>query len=58
MSDYEFVKVNDHKANTFINLIDMDKFGATLGSDEAKVFDKTNNGKDTFYNLYLNKSIL
>ena len=55
VSDYEFVKVNDHKAHTLIHIIDMDKFGASLESDEAKEFDKRNNCKDTVYTLDLIK---
>ena len=53
MSDYEFVKVNDHKAHTLIHITDMDKFGASLESDEAKEFDKRNNCKDSVYTLDL-----
>ena len=53
MSDYEFVKINDHKAHTLINITDMDKFGASLESNEAKEFDKRNNCKDTVYSLKL-----
>ena len=49
MSDFEFVKVNDHKAPTLINITDMDKFEASLESDKAKEFDKRNNCKDTVY---------
>ena len=51
--DYEFVKVNDHKAHTLIHITDMDKFGARLESDEAKEFDRRNNCKDTTYALDL-----
>ena len=39
VSDYEFVKVNDHKAHTLIHMSDMDKFGASLESDATKKFD-------------------
>ena len=53
VSDYEFVKVNDHKAHTLIHITDMDKFGASLESDEAKEFDKRNNCKDIVYTLDL-----
>ena len=41
--DYEFVKVNEHKSYTLVHITDMDKFGASLESDEAKEFDKINN---------------
>ena len=53
VSDYEFVKINDHKAHTLIHITDMDKFAASLESDEAKEFDKRNNCKDTVYTLDL-----
>ena len=53
VSDYDFVKVNDHKAHTLIHITDMDKFGASLESNEAKEFDKRNNCKDTVYSLKL-----
>ena len=53
VADYEFVKVNDHKAHTLIHIIYMDKFGASLECDEAKEFDKRNNCKDTIYALDL-----
>ena len=36
VSNYEFVKVNDHKVHTFIQITDIDKFVASLESDEAK----------------------
>ena len=53
MSDYEFVKVNEHKANTLICIIDIDKFGASLESDEAKELNKRNNCIDNIYTLDL-----
>ena len=53
VSDYAFVKVNDHKAHTLIDITDTDKFGASIKNDEAKEFDKRNNCKDIFYNLDL-----
>ena len=31
-SAFEFVKVNDHKVHTLINITDMEKFGASLES--------------------------
>ena len=40
VSDYEFAKINDHKAHTLIHITDMDKFVASLESDEAKVRQK------------------
>ncbi len=53
VSDYEFVKVNDHKAHTLIQITNMDEFGASLESNEAKEFDKRNNCKDGVYSLDL-----
>jgi len=46
VSDYEFVKVNNHKAHTLVHITDIDKFGASLEGDEAREFDKRNKGKD------------
>tara|TARA_Y100001968_G_C18878754_1_gene490684 strand:- start:75 stop:242 length:168 start_codon:yes stop_codon:yes gene_type:complete len=53
VSDCEFVKVNEYKAHTFIHITDMDKFEASLESDEAKEFDKRNHCTVTFYSLDL-----
>jgi len=33
VSDYKFVKVNDHKARALMNITDMDKFETALESD-------------------------
>ena len=46
VSDYQFVKVNDHKAHTQIHFNDIDKFVVSLETDEAKEFDKRNNCED------------
>ena len=51
MIDYEFVEINDHKAHTFIDFIDWDRFGASFKSQEAKDFDSRNNWKETSYNI-------
>ena len=40
VSNYKFVKVKDHKAHTLVNITDMDKFGASLESEEAKEIKK------------------
>ena len=53
VSDFEFVKVNDNKAHTLIDITDMDEFEALLERDEAKEFDKRNNCKDIVYSLDL-----
>ena len=53
VSDNEFVKVNDHKEHKLIQITDMDEFGASLESNEAKEFDRRNNCKDVVYSLDL-----
>ena len=50
VSDYEFVKVNDHKAHILIHITDIEKFVASFESDEAIEFDKSNNCQDIVYN--------
>ena len=56
MSDYEFVKVNDHKAHTLIQITDMDKFGTSLVSDDAREIEKKINAKILFIlSILLNK---
>ena len=40
VSDYEFVKVNDHKSHLLMNVIDMDALCTEMSSDEAKEWDK------------------
>tara|TARA_B100000579_G_scaffold143183_1_gene116242 strand:- start:516 stop:806 length:291 start_codon:yes stop_codon:yes gene_type:complete len=55
VSDYQFVKVNYHQANTIIHFTDKDIFGEALESNEAKEFDKRNNCKDIIHPLVLIK---
>ena len=50
---YEFVKINDHKAHTFLNVTDFDGFCSSLECDEAKEWDKANNCQDTVYKIEL-----
>ena len=46
VSDYEFVKVNDHKSHLLMNVIDLDALCTELTSDKAEEWDKANNLKD------------
>ena len=40
VSEYEFVKVNDHKSHLLMNVLDMDALCTEMSSDEAKEWDK------------------
>ncbi len=51
VTDYEFVKVNDHKSHLLINLADLEKLGETMEDPFCKEWDKKNNCKDTVYSL-------
>ena len=53
VSDYEFVKVNDHKSHLLMNCTDLEKLGAEMESPFAKEWDKKNNCKDTVYSIEL-----
>ena len=53
VSDYEFVKVKDHKSHLLMNVLDMDALCTEMSSDEAKEWDKKNNCKDTVYAINL-----
>ena len=53
VSDYEFVKVNDHKSHLLMNVLDMDALCTEMTSDKAKEWDKTNNCEDTVYGIEL-----
>ena len=53
VSDYNFVKINRHKAHLFMNVIDMEALSAEMNSDKAKEWDKANECKDTIYKIEL-----
>ena len=53
VTDYEFVKVNDHKSHLLINCTDLEKLGEEMESPFAKEWDKKNNCKDTVYAIEL-----
>ena len=47
VSEYEFVKVNDHKSHLLMNCTDLEKLGAAMEDPFAKEWDKKNNCKDS-----------
>ena len=53
VTDYEFVKVNEHKSHLLMNVLDMEALEAEMTSDAAKEWDKKNNCKDTIYAIEL-----
>ena len=53
VTDYEFVKVNEHKSHLLMNCIDLEKLDAEMESPFAKEWDKKNNCKDTVYSIKL-----
>ena len=53
VSDYEFVKVSDHKSHLLMNVLDMDSLCTEMTSDKAKEWDKANNCQDTVYGIEL-----
>ena len=40
VTDYEFVKVNEHKSHLLMNCTDLEKLGAEMQSPLAKEWDK------------------
>ena len=52
-TDYEFVKVNEHKSHLLMNCTDLEKLGAEMESPFAKEWDKKNNCRDTVYSIEL-----
>ena len=53
VSNYEFVKVNDHKSHLLMNVLNMDALCTEMTSDKAKEWDKANNCEDTVYGIEL-----
>ena len=53
VTDYEFVKVNDHKSHLLMNCSDLEKLGATMEDPVCKKWDEKNNCKDTVYAIEL-----
>ena len=53
MSEYELVKVNEHKSIMLVNVHDMEKMQAFMTTPEMQEWDKANGYKDTVYSLEL-----
>ena len=53
VTDYEFVKVNDHKSHLLMNCTSLKKLGAVMEDTFVKEWDKKNNCKDTVYSIEL-----
>ena len=51
VSDYEFVKVDEHKSHLLMNVLDMGELCKKMTSDECTEWDKANNCKDTVYGI-------
>jgi hypothetical protein len=53
VTDYEFVKVNDHKSYLLMNCTNLQKLGAVMKDPYVTEWDKKNNCKDTVYSIEL-----
>ena len=53
VTDYEFVKVNDHKSHLLMNCTSLKKLGAVMEDPFVTAWDKKNNCKDTVYYIAL-----
>ena len=54
VTDYEFVKVNDHKSHLLIDCTDLKKkLCAVMEDPFVTEWDKKNNCKDTVYSIEL-----
>ena len=53
VTDYEFVKVNDHKSYLLMNFTNLQKLGAVMKDPYVTEWDKKNNCKDTVYSIEL-----
>ena len=53
VTDYEFVKVNDHKSHLLMYCTDLEKLGVVMTDPFVKEWDKKNNCKDTVYSIKL-----
>ena len=51
VTDYEFVKVNDHKSHLLMNCTDLKKLGAVMEDPFVTEWDKKNNCKDIVYSI-------
>ena len=53
VTEYEFVKVNNHKSHLLMKCTDLQKLGVAMDDPLAKEWDKKNNCKDTVYAINL-----
>ena len=53
ITDYEFVKVNEHKSHLLTNFTYLEKLGAEMESPFTKEWDKKNNCKDAVSSIEL-----
>ena len=53
VTNYEFVKVNEHKSHLLMNCSDLEKLGKGMESPLAKEWDEKNNCKDEVYTIEL-----
>ena len=51
ITEYELVKVNDHKSIMMCHCTDMEAMGEMMSSPEMKQWDKENNCVDIVYSL-------
>ncbi len=51
ITDYELVKVNDHKSILLLNCMDMEAFQALMSSPEMKQWDEENGCVDIVYSM-------
>ena len=49
MSEFEFIKVNEHKSIMLVNIHDMEKMQAYMPTPEMQEWDKANNCVDHVY---------
>tara|TARA_A100001388_G_C28624056_1_gene429015 strand:+ start:150 stop:413 length:264 start_codon:yes stop_codon:yes gene_type:complete len=55
VTDYEFVKVNDHKSHLLMNCTDLEKLVEVMEDPFVTEWDKKNNCIDTVYAIELVK---
>ena len=53
ITDYEFVKVSDHKSHLLMKCNSLEKLGTVMEYPFVTEWDKTNNCKDTVYSIEL-----
>ena len=51
MSEYELVRVNEHKSIMLVNVHDMEKMQAFMTTPEMQEWDKANNCVDHVYSM-------